>query len=436
MKKRITRTAALVLAVVILCFTMGSCSSGKKMMTLSGQSISVNMYEFFLSRQKGTLCTTYYYGSDAKSDDFWKTTISSDGKTYNDFWTSYILECTKIYLAALYLFEEKYNLSLPAEDVDEVDAKLAELVDYDGNGSKAALNAILSNYGVNYGILRDIYLLEAKINYLQEYLYGADLSKVSADVKEEYYQDNYVRFKQVFFANYYYVYETDSNGDVIYYDPNDTEGKGIILYDSSTGIRKFDSEGRALTDKNGNVIYYHEDGSIAYDEKNGVPAHQYDSNGQYKTAAYSQEELKKIYKTAEEIVEFTPAGDTDTFEKMIEKYNEDESQAEYPNGYYFLKSSKYSYGYINDIVGELDSMQTGEVRIVESDYGYHVIMKYELDKGAYSDSDNAEWFENFASGVIQWLFTKKCESYVDMIVIDEKLASGVSIIDVKPNFDY
>ncbi len=436
MKKLIMRAAALALVAVMLVFPLSSCSSGKKMMTLGKQSVTVNMYEFFLSRQKGTLCTTYYYGSDAKADDFWRTTISSDGSTYNDYWTSYILESAKVYLAALYLFEEAYELTLPADATDEVDARLAELVDYDGDGSKSKLNAILSQYGVNYGMLREIYLIEAKISYLQEYLYGADLSKVSDELKEEYYQDNYVRFKQVFLANYYYVYETDANGDVIYYDPNDTEGKGIILYDSSTGIRKFDENGLALKDNNDKIIYYHEDGSVAYDEENGLPAHVYDTNGQYKTAAYGADELKNILKNAEDMVEFTPAKDTDAFEKLISEYSEAETAEEYPNGYYFLKSSRYEYEYINDIIKELEDMQVGDIRLVESDYGYHVIMKYKLDKGGYAEADNAEWFEGFATGVVQWLFSIKCKEYTGSITFDEELAGSVSMIDVEPNYNY
>lgn len=423
---------ALIMAIIIFALPVVSCSSsGKKMMELSGVSVPVNMYEFFLSRQKGTLTTTYYYGSDAKKDEFWNTTISSDGTTYNDFWTSYILQSMKIYLAALYLFEKEYNLTLPGDAVDAVDEKLTELLDYDADGSKSAFNAILAQYGINYNMLREIYLLEAKISYLQEYIYGSGLTKVSDEVKEEYYQENYVRFKQVFFANYNYIYEADENGDTIYFDPNSEDGK--ILYDSSTGIRKFDVDGKALTDKHGKVIYYHEDYSIAYDEVNGIPSYVYDENGQYKTALYNKDELEKIQKNAEEIIEFTQAGDTKSFEKLIDQYSEEETK---PNGYYFHSASKYSYEYINDIVAVLGEMQIGDMEIVESDYGYHVIMKYSLDEGGYAADDNEEWFEDFSTGVVQWLFTKKCEEYTGSIVIDEEIAAGISMIDVLPNYNY
>lgn len=433
MKKSIFKAFTLTLAVLIFGLAALSCgSSGKPAMTLGNQSISINMYEFFLSRQKGTLTTTYYYGSQAKSDDFWRTIMSSDGKTYNEFWTSYITEAARVYLAALYLFEEVYKLELPDSVIKSVDEKMDELVEYDGDGSKAALNAILSNYGVNHKMLREIYLLEEKINYLQEYLYGADLSKVADNVKEEFYQANYCRFKQVFIANYYYIYETDADGTVIYIDP---ETKTPV-YDSKNGTRKFDGNGNAIKDENGSIIYYTEDGKIAYEKEKGEPMYTYDSNGKLMTKPYGADEMKIRLEKAEDITEFTTPGDTAAFEEYITKYSDEDSDVTYPNGYYFPVSAQYSYDYINAIITALSGMETGEVRIVQSDYGYHVVMKYKLDAGAYSVSENDVWFEDFGSMVAQWLFDKKCAEHTGSIVIDEDLLAALDMIKAKPNYNY
>ena len=434
MKKQIVKAAALFLALLMIVMAMPSCASrGKTVMELGSQTMSINLYEFFMSRQKGTLCTTYYYGADAKYDDFWRTPISSDGTTYNDYWTSYIRTCVENYLAALYLFEDEYGLTLPQSYIDKVDEDMKEFVDYDGEGSKSALNAILADYGVNYNMLREVYIMEQKIAYLQEYLYGADLSRIADEVKEEYYQDNYVRFKQVFFANYYYIYETDENGDTIYYDVENDK----ILYDKSTGIRKFDDAGNALKDKHGNVIYYHEDGSVAYDEVNGEPAYTFDADGKYMTAKYSAADLKEIRENAEEIVEFVKTGDTSAFEACMNDYSDDEEgRTLYPNGYYFTKEARYSYDYINDIIEKLGEMETGEIALVESEYGYHVVMKYELNRGAYSDKANAEWFEDFDASVANMLFSNKCMEYAAQIETDEELITTVDMSTVKPNYYY
>ncbi|MBQ9080371.1 MAG: hypothetical protein IJY27_04785 [Clostridia bacterium] len=441
MKKRLVRLAALVLALLTIVVSAVACSSGQTLLSLGKQKISLNLYELYLSRQKGTLCTTYYYGSEAKYDDFWDTTIDTDGTTYNDYWTSYILYCVKVYLAAMYMFEEEYKLTLPDEYIEEVDEYLYEFIIGDGDGSKAALNAILADYGVNYNMLRDAYMIEAKVDYLQQYLYGSDLSKVSDELKEQYYQDNYVRFKQVFLANYYYVYETDEDGTVIYYEPGEESETGKILYDKSTGIRKFDENGKALTDEDGSIIYYNEDGTIAYDKVNGVPAYTYDENGNFKTELHSDEKMAELLAHAEDIAEFTTPGDTKTFEDYIEKYSEDgDGQSNYPDGYYFATNAQYGYQYIVDIIEELGTMEVGEISIVESEYGYHIIMKYELDEGAYSDTDKDVWFEStttsFTSDVMQWLFGERCEQYLDKIEVNEKLLSELDMKIVNPNFYY
>lgn len=437
MKRKGLRVVACLIAILMLCLSLSACS-GEKLMTLSHQSISLNLYELYLSRQKGTLCTTYYYGAKAKYNEFWQTTISTDGTTYNDYWTAYILSCVKTYLAGLYLFEEEYKLSLPQSAIDAVDEKLGELVTGDGDGSKAKLNEILSDYGVNYSMLRESYLIEEKISYLLDYLYGSKLSKVSDELKDEYYRANYVRFKQVLFANYYYIYETDADGTVIYYDP-DTKKP---VYDKENGERRVDENGKVKTDENGSVIYYKADGTVAYDEKNGTPANLTDPDtGKYRTASYTKEELEKLESQANDIAEFTTPGDTKTFESYMEKYSADsDSQRANPDGYYLPVNAQYSEKYIVDIIEQLGQMEDGELRVVESDYGYHVIMKYELDNGAYEDSDKSVWFENesnsFTDEVQQWLFASRCEEYIDRIVLDEKVLGKVDIAMVNPNYYY
>lgn len=431
--KKVHRIIALTLVLLIFAAMGASCSSSDKaFMTLGKKSFSKNYFEFFLSRQKGILATVNNYGSVATSEAFWRTTISSDGTTYNEYWTSYIYDSMKVLLSALYLFEEVYGLKLPDETVASVDEKMAELVELDGDGSRSAFNSILSGYGVNYKQLREIYLLEEKIDYLKSYLYGADLSLVSDDVKEEYYQENFVRFKQVLLTNYYYFYETDEDGTEIYYDPETWKP----IYDKSTGIRKFDAEGKALTDENGNIIYYTEDGRIAYDKVNGERAMIYDVDGKPKTAPYSAEQMQQHLQLAEDIVEFTEAGDAVTFEKYISQYSDDFGDENYPNGYYIPLSVRYSSYGINDVIDELADMQVGEIRLVESDAGYHVVMKYKLDRGAYNDSDNAVWFEDFTESVANWLFEKKCREHTGSIVVNDSLIEGIDMATVKANYNY
>ena len=86
MKKQIQIIAlSLALAAVLV---LVSCSQGKKLDDPRGQSVSVNIYEFFLSRQKEILlCTPYYYGSGALQG-FLEHHYIPGRHDHNDFWTA------------------------------------------------------------------------------------------------------------------------------------------------------------------------------------------------------------------------------------------------------------------------------------------------------------------------------------------------------------
>ena len=81
-------------------------------------------------------------------------------------------------------------------------------------------------------------------------------------------------------------------------------------------------------------------------------------------------------------------------------------------------------------------MNVGDIALVESDYGYHVVMKYELNSGAYADEANAEWFEGFDASVADMLFTNKCMEYASQIEVDEELIATVDMSTVNPNYYY
>ena len=78
MKKTHIRALALCLALIMLSLTVCSCGSGKTMMSIGKQSLSINMYELMLSRYRGTM--EYSYPEAAKSE-FWDIVIDSTGTT-------------------------------------------------------------------------------------------------------------------------------------------------------------------------------------------------------------------------------------------------------------------------------------------------------------------------------------------------------------------
>ena len=214
------------LAVCLLGAALVSCSGSKTLMTLRDKTLSVNVYEFLLSRMKGTLG---YYGYDITSDSFWRTVVSSDGTTYDDYFCAEIEREAAFYLIADHLFDE-YELTLSKEAEQKIDALLQK---HEKNaGSRAALNEKLKAFGVNYDILREVYVLESKIAALKEHLYGENGEKILDEVKEEYFDENYVCFEQIFVATYYYLTDLDRFGDVVYYTD---EQHTAIAYDKQNG---------------------------------------------------------------------------------------------------------------------------------------------------------------------------------------------------------
>ena len=427
----------LILALSLCLPLLAGCAGnqGKTLLSIGDTTLSVNTYQLLLSRMKGTLARYQY---DVESDDFWNTLVDMEHSTYDEYFRQTILENAKTYVIGAYLFDQVHKLSLSQDTIASIDAELAEYVDYDGDGSKVAFNQILAEYGVNYDILRETYIMEAKIDALKLYLYGEKASKIADTVKEQYYQDNYVCFKQIFLASYYYVCQTDENGDNIYYTTNSL-GSQIICYDKENGTTKTDKNGNVIKDKQGYEVYYTEDGKIAYDKETGSTAFKFDKDGEPIVVDYTKEELVKIKQEAKDILAQLSPSDYDGFEIQMEKRGEDEDAQKYENGYYLHKdaSSYTSYPYLESIVKKLADMEVGQTALVESDYGYHVIMKYPTEEGAYKEEENADWFENFEEGLIDSMFASLCEEYSDQVKIDQAVLDTVpSMKQIGVNFYY
>ena len=127
MKKTHIRVLALCLALVMLAVTACSCGgSGKTMMSIGKQKLSINIYELMLSRYRGTM--EYNYPEAAKSD-FWDIVIDSKGTTYNDYFTASIYDNAKTYVCAMYVFEEIEKLTLPKGTLDVIDEEMKKMVD-------------------------------------------------------------------------------------------------------------------------------------------------------------------------------------------------------------------------------------------------------------------------------------------------------------------
>ncbi len=456
-KNRIlVRAVSLLLVSLLLLGALVSCASrGKTLLTLDKDGVkvtlSVNVYEFMLSRWKGACIQgqASENGITADREAFWDTIDKFNGtdlQTRNDFYNSAILENCKTILAALWLFE-KEGLTLDKETVKAIDDHMTELVKSYGDGSKTKLNSVLAQYGVNYKILREVYQIEAKITAVQIHLYGSDASKVGTTLKDEFLMENYVRFKQIHLPAFHYVYQTDKNGDTIYYVPESQTA--TICYDTKNGYEGIGKNGLPITDSNGDTVYYltqdylnQQSPRIAYDKVNGVPSYVLDEDGVSKTTEMTKEELDALKTRAESLYASLEGCTVAQFEKAIEdNHQKVRGDSTYPDGYYLQKSIDYAsvsseFAYLSDIAESMKQMEVGDICLITSAAdGYHIVMKYEPIAGAYDDPNYADLLRGFASSLVETLFLEKCSTFAPEIVVNDKiLATATEIKKIAGNY--
>ena len=331
----------------------------------------------------------------------------------------------------------------------EIDEEMQRLVDTDGQGSKNYLNTILAEFGANYTVLREAYIMEAKIAYLSDHLFGTNGSLISQDNYERYYQENYVRFKHIFFFTTEVVYQTDSNGDEIYY--SDLSNRKIAYADDSKrdGAYRKHEDGKVVTDSNGDNIWLYKDEEgnehISYDKKGTEeqPSQRnpiLDENGNVLTRKLSEDELIALSDKVQLIMEDKAReGEYALFDTLVATYGEDEGMDKYANGYYLTRTSDYDSP---EVLAALFEMEEGEIRRVESEYGIHIVMKYELDEGGYANKANESFFIS-SDGTYSFLADLKSDmldvylqKYKESIVVDEKLLKTVDMKSVGANYYY
>ena len=433
----IRRILSVILCLALLAgaVAMTACSKkGETLLELNGQTITANQYQLLLARVKGSLA---HAGYSVDSSTFWDMVIDSEGNTYDEYFRNAALNDAKRYLAAAALFEEE-GLVLPQSYKDAIDEDINEFIR--DAGSKSALNSQLSTYGVNVDMLRDLYLLEAKYAYLQAYLYGAEGEKIAANVRLDYLNEHAVCFKQVLIRAFDYVYEKDLNGDEIYYLVGENNAKiNNIAYDTIGGNPRIDEFGKTITDKNGDVVYYLENGAIAYNKEKGVRSVVYDEKGIAKTEKYSSEELAEHKAAAEEMMASVAKGDYAAFEALMEEYQVSGDDAFVTDGTYcFLYTTgDNDYDYLNDIADVLAKAEEGEMRMVNSEYGYNVVMKYPIPEDAVTNTAYEDWFGDLTDRVTAKLFHNKCAPYMEKVSVSSDVFKALpSMKQVGTNYDY
>lgn len=453
MKKRLIKVIALMLSLcMIIPAALSGCGSkGETLISLDDYTLSVNLYQLMLTQQKGRMAYAINseYGS-YNSERFWGMTIDmATQMTNEEYYNNAILERAKNFLCALKIYDElakeHTDFKMPGSYTDNIDAAMDDFLQNDANGSKTKLNSILSEYGINTEMLEEFLLMEAKAAYVVDYLYGDDGSKIGEAVKTEFYQDNYVACKQILIQKYYYLYEVDEDGNEMYFNKD----SGQVAYDT-TKTPAINDDGSAKRDKDGNQIFYNNDGSIAYDKVNGEKKVQVDSvSGEPVYRMYSDEKIASLKEKANDILLEADEKGINGFDVLRREYSNDYDAADTTDGMmYYSKNVKYSSvssEFLDEIVTSLAGMEIGDVKLLESDISYNIIIRTELGAGAYNDEKFTNYFSDETYGVFDFIFNLKNElyaarlaNYISDVVVDEELLekSGLTIKTAVPNFYY
>lgn len=430
------KVLSLVLAALTLACFGASCAKNEEkpvenpVLVYGDEALPLYFYEFMLSRMKGTLARNKY---EVSSSDFWDTVIEESGETYEEYYNRSILENCKNYLAAAVFFDQQ-GLKLSERELSEIDEEIKFYLDYDFGGDVSKFDLALSKFGLDMEKLRDCYIIESKYDAIVDTLYAGG-GLIDAGLKEEYYKENYVRFKQILFPKFYYEYERDEKGDLMYFDPE----TGKTLYDKEKGEYHYDENDNYVKDRFGVAIRFDENGNILYNKEKGQPSVKLDENGEGIKVNLSANEIAARGIEAAELKSSLSNGKFTAFEAEMKKHVNIEGYGEsYPDGFYLSATELSGYeDYMSGIYQCLLEMEIGEIRLYESDYGFHIIMKYELDDGKYDDGEYAEWFTKFESSLINTLFLNKVQSILPSITVNEEIIDKArSIRRVGTNYDY
>ena len=373
MKKRCVKVIALIMAVLALVVCLPSCSSErtKAVLEMDGVSIGADVYRYWLSTFKYYFDTQY---SDIEDTvECWNTEME-DGTTIGEYVEAYTLQYAKSVLCALVLFKQ-YGLKLSDSTLETIDGTLDDLVKYQYGDSKSAFNnALMSTYGIDMKGLRKAFVMEAKVDAVESYLF-AEGGKEAPTAKEldAFYKENYIRIS-------------------------------VIMINTSYEL-------------------------VLDDE--GVPL--YDSKGNPVTKEYTEEEIATKKAKADEAEQ--KAKDGEDFAEISKTYNELKVE-DRPNGYYlssFDVEELAARGYDLETLNKVLALKDGEVFRYDDKDSITIVKRLPLIEKAYESKEDATQLEDMKGYLITQKYNKILTGMWDDIKIDEYVHT-LKTVDVKKGF--
>jgi len=363
--KTFTKLMAFALCIVMLILSAGCGSNFRNAISFGSTVITENMYAYWMGQQK-----TYYLlmltGGYTDNPQIW-TTDTGSGYTYGDMLTVMAMNdiSSKAILHELFT---TYGLEITAEDEANIDARVQALTTQ--AGSVTALNSVLSVYGVNADILRDILLFDAKVAKVQEHLYGENgIEAVSDADVEAFYADNYYRTKYIWISHDFRFVFDDTGEHVI-----DTE------------------------------------------------------TGTYKTKELTDAQAEETRNLVADLQDRIATGDD--FDELVQEHTMDTRLKTYTDGLYFTSGTTIVPEEIANTVME---MKIGEVKTIENDEGTFIIKRYELEDKKYEDEEYVNMIGDIKTNLNAQKMSEMLNSYTGSLVMNNAVIQEYPIGSVRVN---
>lgn len=117
------------------------------------------------------------------------------------------------------------------------------------------------------------------------------------------------------------------------------------------------------------------------------------------------------------------------FDEVYDAFSEDKY---YKNGYYISENMDF----IEDVTDSAMSLEVGEYKKIETDYGTHYIMRLEMDEKPWENEDNSDFFEGYDTTVGQALFADMAEEKISEVVLNEEVLGEYTMADSAINYRF
>ncbi len=353
--------------LVTLIITLTMCGEkGPVAMEYEKVKITEEMYVYWLSHYKAVFMDNFKGVTD--TDEFWSGKLE-DGMTAEEYFTKIAEENIKKNIAAVWLFDYM-KLRFTSEMKKSVKDGIEDLKMNLAEGDDEKFEALLAEFGITEDTLYDVYVMDTKISYVYDYLYGqgGGIINITDAEKLEYTNDNYVKIQHIYVNNNFKFVTVED------------ENLGTLTHDPETGE--------------------------AYTEK------------------LTEEEKAEKDKTVAAIDK--AIGDGEEFEKVWEKYSEDKL---YKNGYYLTEDSTF----IKEVVKAAYELDEGETVRLETDYGVHYIKRYKIEGKPWDDKESKEFFYDFDKKLADHIFNALISETAENVKIHHEITDKHLLRNIKPN---